>query len=362
MDLGFRPEHVLRAGIVPNMGGYTHAEGLVLFDKLEDRIQALPGVQRVAWATTTPLQAVNIKMGDVYVDGLAASPTEPNRDHISLMIDWISDSYFDVMGTRLISGRAFTAQDDSTAPRVAIVNATAAKTLWPGKEPIGQRFRTSRSGPLVEVVGVAQDGRYLFVNEPLRPFVYYPIKQDNGDERILLVQTTGDPAALAGGVRATLAALAPDLAPIGLLSMNAYLRSSVSFLMLRLAAMQAGAIGLLTLVQASIGLYGVLTYTVAQRAREIGIRIALGADRGRVLRLIVGQGGYLIAAGLGIGLVLAYVASRGLQAFLVGVSAGDLLTFGVALGVLGVVALLATYLPARRAARMDPVKALRADS
>ncbi|MEO8450804.1 MAG: ABC transporter permease, partial [Gemmatimonadota bacterium] len=357
LDLGFKPDRVLKAGLAPNLAGYDEARGQPLLDRVIVGVRALPGVRQVAWATFVPLQGSNVKGVDAYLDRPVTD--KPDGDHTTLLANWISGEYFDVMGIRLNAGRTFTVRDDSLAPRVAIVNAAAAKLFWPDQEPVGQRFRTARDSPLVEVVGVAPDGRYLFVGEAPRPFVYLPVTQQKETGRILVVATTGEPSGLIGAVRAVVASVDPNLVPIRLETMATHVGTNSLVLLLRLAAMLTAAIGILALIQASLGLYGVIAYSVAQQAREIGIRVALGAEPRGVLRLIIGEGGRLIAIGLVLGVLAALAAGRLLQGLLVGVGTTDLVTFGTAAGVLGGVGLLATYVPARRAARLDPVKALR---
>ncbi|MEO8453015.1 MAG: ABC transporter permease [Gemmatimonadota bacterium] len=358
VDLGFKPDGVLKASIVPSLAGYDDHRALALYDRLAERVTAIPGVTKAAWATIVPLQAFGNEAVDVYADSPELQSTR--QDHVLILSNWVSADYFDVLGIPLRSGRPFSAADDSVAPRVAIVNATAAKQLWLGKDPVGRVFRTSRDGPPVQVVGVAADGRYIFVNEQSRPFVYLPTTQDAPANRILLIKTRGrDPDGLIPDLRATINSVDPEITPQAVMTMDRHVGESVTFLFIRFAALLAGAIGALTLIQATLGLYGVLAYSVAQRSREIGIRMALGAEPGWVLGLVVGQGGRLVGLGLVVGLGVAIGASRVLQRFLVGIGTLDLTTFGAAIALLAGVGFGAVYMPARRAARLDPIKALR---
>jgi predicted permease len=360
VELGFRPERLVTVGIVPHLAGYGDHQGRLVMDRIFTRIRALPAVARAAWSSVLPLQSMGLNIVDVFVDG--PIDARNRRDRLSLLSNEISSDYFDVTGIRLLQGRAFTDRDDSLARKVAIVNDAAARVFWPGRSPIGQVLRTTRDGPPIEIVGVAATGKYLYVNEAPRPVLYLPVAQGLPGGRKLLVQSAGPPPALlVPQIRAAIEAEAPDIVPMELMTVEQYLSGSATIVSLRLAAFIAGAIGLLTLVQAVLGLYGVIAYSVAQRGREMGIRLALGAAPASIVRLVVFEGGRLVVIGLTLGALAAIAVGQAIRGLLVGVGAVDLAAFVTALAVLLAAGFGATYLPARRAARVDAIRALRAD-
>jgi predicted permease len=270
----------------------------------------------------------------------------------------ISPGYFAAMGTRLLQGREFTQQDDENAPRVAIVNQTFAQRFWPGADPIGKRFSLyGADEPQMQVVGIAQDGKYAGLNEEPRPFVYRPLWQGRIGSTTLVVRARTEPAKLLAAVRNELQRMD---ATLPLASARTRIEQlSFPLLPARVAAALLGSFGLLALALAAIGLYGVMSFSVARRTHEIGVRMALGAEARDVLALIIGQGMKLTVLGMGIGLVVSLAVTRLMKSLLYGVSATDPLTFaGIAL-LLALVALLACWIPARRATKVDPMIALR---
>jgi putative ABC transport system permease protein len=272
----------------------------------------------------------------------------------------VTPGYFAAMQTRLVQGREFTEQDNEQAPRVAIVNETLARRFWPNESPLHKRFRFgSPDAPLLEIVGVAQDGKYAGLNEDPKSFVYRPLWQSALNSSSLIVRAETEPQALLTVVRRTLQQLDAHLPIAKAKTMNEQL--GFALLPARLAASVLGSFGLLALALAAIGLYGVMAYSVAQRTRELGIRLALGAQVRDVYKLVVGQGMKLVFIGVALGLVISLGATRLMKNLLFGVSATDPLTF-TAIGVaLLAVALLACYLPARRATKVDPIIALRTE-
>jgi predicted permease len=272
----------------------------------------------------------------------------------------------EAMRMSVARGRGITAADDATAPLAALVNETMARTLWPGVDPIGRRFRmASSTAPWATVVGVVRDVRSTGIGEPPGPEFYVPHAQflrfGGWLPRYLtlVVRTAGDPAALAASVRRALQAADPELAVAEVRTMRQVVDRSVArprFTMLLLSGF-----GGMALLLAAVGVYAVISYSVAQRTRELGIRVALGAQRRDVLGLVVRQGIGLAAAGVAVGLVGALATSRLLRSLLFGVSPVDPLTFAVIPLLLLAVALLASVLPARRATRVSPIAALRAE-
>jgi predicted permease len=239
-----------------------------------------------------------------------------------------------------------------------VLNETLAARLWPGQDALGKRVSVNGpEGTFLQVVGVVRDGKYGSLGEAPRPYIYQPLLQSYDPKMTLVVRTTGEPQSVAAAVREQIRALDANLPVAGVSTLRDQV--ALSLFPARVAAWTLGSFGLLALLLAAIGIYGIVSYSVAQRTREIGVRMALGARQGDVLRLVLGQGLIVIAAGVAIGLLIAFGSTRVLAGFLYGVGATDAATFvGVPL-VLGLVALVASYLPARRATKVDPLVALR---
>jgi predicted permease len=274
----------------------------------------------------------------------------------------VTADYFRTADWPILRGRGFTRQDDASHPRVAVINQTLAGQFWPGADPTGRRFRLRHSGQLVEVVGVVPDGKYLMLGEAPRPYFFVPMDQSYRSPMSLLVRTAVDPASLVSAVRGEVKALDPDLPVFNVRSFEEHVRTSALALMpIRMGASMAAVQGVIGLFLALMGLYAVVSYSVSQRTQEIGIRMALGAQRWTVLRLVVKEGMRLTVAGLGIGLVIAAGISFVFAGVLYGVRPLDPQVFGFVTVLLAGVSALACYLPARRAARVDPMLALRSE-
>jgi predicted permease len=238
------------------------------------------------------------------------------------------------------------------------LNETLAKTLWPGEDALGKRVSVSGpDGPFLEVIGVARDGKYRSLGESPHPYIYQPLLQSYDPKMTLVVRTKGEPQSVATAVREQLRALDSNLPVADVKTLRDQL--NLSLFPSRVAAWTLGGFGVLALLLAAIGIYGVVSYSVAQRAREIGVRMALGAKEKDVLRLVLGEGLFVIAVGLALGLLLAFAATRVIVGFLYGVGAADPLTFAGVPLLLGFIALVASYIPARRATKVDPLVALR---
>jgi hypothetical protein len=276
------------------------------------------------------------------------------------MLNAVSPGYLATMRVPLVGGRAIDARDLAGSGRVAVVSETAARTYWPGASPVGQRLRLDgKDGPVHEVVGVARDARFGDLTGAPTPMVYVPLAQRHASPVVLQVRSTGPAGAAAPAVRAALRELAPDL-PFGeVRALTAYRDEAMlpSTLMARLL----GIFGTAALVVAAVGLGGVVAFTVAERTREIGVRLALGADAGAVVRLVVGQGMRLAGVGIALGLPVAAGGAWLLARQLQGVQGADGLTIGIPVGVLALVAAAASWGPARRASRLAPAVVLRAE-
>jgi len=354
IDIGFDPNGVLVAGLRIGMNGYTQQSALVFYRQLRERLAQMPGVESVGLSTWFPLGFEGGPGLGVDVDGYARGPNEDTSVSYSI----VSPKYFETLRIPLLDGRDFRDQDDGKSLGVAIVNETMAKRFWPGQSPLGRKFRVWGGRKELTVVGIVKAGKYRSLNEPARPFFYLPYQQGVWDLNLgIALRTNGSPLALLGALRREIRAVDPGVEIWASLSMSDYIQAA--FLALRIAATFLVALGLVALVLAAMGIYGVMAYVVSQRVQEIGIRMALGAQTGDVLRLVVRQGMNLAVIGVVLGLAGALGVTHLLANFLYGVSPFDLGTFaGVSL-LLGLVTLVACLVPARRATRVDPMVALR---
>jgi putative ABC transport system permease protein len=275
------------------------------------------------------------------------------------MVSRAGPGYFRAMGTRLVRGRDFDERDDERAPPVAIVNETFARRYWPGEEPLGRRFRQGGPAePMMEVVGVVEDGKYAGLNEAPQAYAVRPLAQAYTGTNTVVIRTDRDPRELLAAVRNEVRQLDPHL-PVSGKPLEE--RLAMPLLPVRVAASLLGSFGLLALALAAIGIYGVMSYAVSRRTREIGIRMALGAQASAVMRLTVRQGMTPVLVGVALGLAAALGLTRLAGSLLFSVSAADPLTYAGVTALLTAVALLACYVPARRAAKVDPLVALRND-
>ena len=354
VPIGFEIAHVATAPIDVSTSGYADSRAILFYDALKQRLLATPGVTGVSYARWTPL--TNSSSGTrIGIDGYVPQAGESRGGDVDVNFGVVAADYFAVLRMPLARGREFRSTDDATSLRVAIVNEAFAAKYWPGADPIGRVIRYDSA--MVTVVGVARNAKYSSLNEPLRPFMYLPIAQRWQAGTNLLVRTSGEALAAGPVIRDAIRSIDPLLPVPDVSTMDA--ATSVVLLPQRVAATVTGVMGLLGLILAAVGLYGVVAYTASQRTRELGLRMALGADRGNVLRLIVRDGMRLVVVGIGIGMLLAVAATRVMASFLFGVSPLDPLVFAVLPLALGAVTLVATYLPARRAAATDPAVALR---
>ena len=359
-DPGFQTEGLLSFRLDPGLLGYDASKGKQFYAELLRRVESLPGVQSASLAGTLPLGDDWLSTSPIIKEGEAPPPPDQEME---ILFSAVGANYFETAGTPLALGRDFTNHDREGAPAVAIINQEAARRLFGGAQnALGKRFRASRDGALMEVVGVARDGRYRNLVEAPRPYLFMPVLQSEYQSQLLLLAR----AASAGQLNSIVAdahRAARQLDPrVPIFNLNVgdeHLRFTLWGP--RLAAGIATAFALLALILASLGLYGVMAYTVSHRTKEIGIRMALGAHRTDVLRLVVGQGSALICVGVALGLGAALAMTRLLRSILFGVSSSDPFTFVVVALLLAGVALLACWIPARRATKVDPMVALRHD-
>jgi predicted permease len=356
INLGYDPQNVVELSFDLRLQGYDSSQGREFQKRLLQRVLALPGVESAAMANIIPVD-LHISSEAVSIEG-----KEPSRlaNAPRALTSSVTPGYFRAMNTRLLRGRDFTEYDDDKAARVAIVNESFARRFWPGEDPIGKRFALGGAeSPKMEVVAVAQDGKYTGLNETQWPFVYRPQWQNRVGATTMVVRAEADPQKVIVLIRRELQQLDPNL-PVAS-ARPLVERLSLALLPARIVASALGGFGLMALLLAAIGIYGVISYTVSKRAREIGVRMALGAQRGDVLKLIMTQGMTLTLIGVAIGLLAATGLTRLMKSVLFGVSATDPLTYVSVAALLMLVALLACYIPARRATKVDPMIALRCE-
>jgi predicted permease len=355
IDLGLRTAHVLQFSVAPQLNGYDQARSFTFFRQLEDGISALPGVLSLSGAQE-PLIADSDRGSNVTVEG--EPPSLAGTRHV--MRNAVAPGHFSNMGIPLLGGREFTRADLAGSPKVAILNETMAKTFFPTGDALGRRMKFGGgSDPLdMEIIAVVKDSHHSGVKEEPTPFVYIPYTQEkNLGALTYYVRTSQDPAALATAVRSVVSQLDSTLPIDSVRSFEDQINRQLASDWLTAAL--AEIFGALAALLAAIGIYGLLAYAVTQRTREIGVRMALGADTGRVGRMILNDVSRLVGIGILLGLPLAYGLSRLVNSMLYGVKAFEFPIVGSALLVMVLVALAAAYVPARRATRVDPLIALR---
>jgi putative ABC transport system permease protein len=356
MDLGFDPSNVLTLRIDPHQAGYEGPRATAFFEEVERRLRALPAVESVGMAFSVP-------MGYIF-DGCAAARedevTSSDEPRSNVGCNPVTPAYFDLMRIPILKGRGFTLKDDASSARVVVINETLARRLWPGRDPIGRRLVIPRfEGRLWEVVGVARDSKYLAVFEQPLPHIYFAMPQTPSFMRVLYVRSAAPPELLGSLVQREIQALDPDVPIADVKPLTEVIQGGMGFLLFKLGTVQAGAMGVLGLLLAVVGVYGVVSYGASQRTREMGIRLALGADPAVVRSLVLRQGAGLVVVGILCGLLVAAGVTRALSRFFFLVGSTDLATFAGVTALLSAIALAACYLPARRAMRVDPMIALR---
>jgi len=355
IDPGFDSRGVVVARFSPQLQGYDATETRALLDRLEGEIEVLPGVRSASWTDLLPLSMA-----------VRTQRAAPEADWATDESEWssidtatVGPDYFEVLGIELLRGRGFTERDRATSVPVTVVNDELARRFWPGETALGKRIRAGGDDREYEVVGVVRGGKYRTLGEDPRPFFYRAAGQDLIGAPTLVARVDGDPAAAIEAIRGTVRRVDPALVMTGLETMGQAV--SGSLLLVRTGAVLFGLFGALGLVLAAVGVYGLIAFTVSQRTHEIGIRMAIGASRRDVTRLVVREGAILAVLGLAFGLVGAAAFTRVLAAVLYGVSPTDPLTFGAVALLLALVAGGASLAPARRAAAIDPQTALRTE-
>jgi macrolide transport system ATP-binding/permease protein len=354
VDLGFQADNVLLTSFDLHLGGYNAAKGRSFYEHLLERGKSLPGVQNAALARVVPLGLDDQPRRAVLIENRLYTPGEDTE----LYFNVVGPGYFPTLGIPVLQGRDFTDQDREGAPGVVIVNETMARHFWPGENPIGKRLRLGGGGAsYLNVVGVVKDSKYLTLGELPQSYYFLPFLQHYEPRMTLHLRAAGDPKNLIGAIRHEAQLLNASLPVFDIKTLSQHL--SVSLFVARVAASLTGFFGLLAVTLASIGLYGVISYFVTQRTKDIGILAALGARPNDILKLVIGQGMTLVLIGLGLGLAISFAVTRLLKSFLYGVTSTDFVTFSLASILLVGIAFLACYLPAGRAMKIDPSITLR---
>ena len=356
VDLGFTAANIVTARLDPHQIGYDLPRTVAFYDELERRLKGLPGVDSVSMSFSVPTGYI--------VDGAPAakegSVLDNEEPRANVTCNTVTPSFFETLKMPIVRGRSFTDQDTAGTKRVVIVNETLARQMWPGEEPIGKRLIVPRfDGRLWEVVGVARDSKYIAVFEGQLPHMYFAMDQSPFYMRVVYVRSTAPPESLKMLVEREIHALDADMPIADARPLREIVEGGVGFLLFHIGSVQAGAMGVLGLVLAVVGVYGVVSYGASLRMREMGIRVALGASPANVRGLVIRQGSVLVIAGIACGLAVAAGVTRALSTFFVLVGSLDVLTFVVVTLLLSAIALVACYLPARRAMRVDPMVALR---
>ena len=351
IDPGFDPDNVLIASVdlVPN--GYTPETGRQFHRRLMEAVSAVPGVESYALARQVPLGIFGTSSAGVTIDGYTPKADE----EVNIVYNIVGPRYFETMRIPMVEGREFSNQDTRESSRTLIINQTMAERYWQGREALGGRVRIGKED--YSVVGIAKDSKYGQLNEVPTPYMYMALDQNFASAAVLHVRSAAQPATVLSAVREIVRTLDPNLPLFDARTMHEHLRTAV--FAQRMAANLLGVMGILAVVLAAVGLYGVIAYAVSQRTQEMGIRLALGAAPGDVLKMVVRQGLVLTTVGLGVGLVLAFAATGFMRSLLPGITPRDPLTFIAVPAALLVVALIASLIPARRAGSIDPVVALR---
>lgn len=355
-DLGFDPRPVLNLTIDPNEIGYKKAQVEPLYREILERTRALPGVQSASLASAVPLSD-SVFGTDLVIPGLDVPKGQPAPHAES---NSVSTGYFQTMGMRLLRGRDLTDADNEKSNRVAVINQAMADLYWPGQDPVGRFVATSEDAAHpITIVGVVNNSRMSQLYGPYDRIFYLPIAQSYAAVQTLQVKTLQPPQTMIREIQQTVQSIAPAMPLYDVRTMQQSLHGMSGLFFFELGAGLAAALGSLGLILALVGVYGVMSYSVSQRTQEIGLRMALGAQRADILRMVGRRGLLIVGGGILIGLLAAFAVGRLVSDFLVGVTPGDPITYVCLSASLAMVALLAGYIPARRAANVEPIVALR---
>jgi len=355
---GYRTDHLLMMSFDPSLVHYSEDETRRFFLQLAERARSLPGVKSVALASSVPMATDGINVANIIPEGYQLPVGQENLTLFSARVD---EHYFTTIGIPIVLGRGFREADSTDAPRVAVVNEQFAQHYWPSQDPIGKRFqlRERAVSSWIAIVGVAKTTKYLWLAEPPTEFVYLPYRQNPQSEMVLLTESAGDPSSLVAPLRDVVQALDRTQPIYNVRTMDEFYQMR-TITIFKVIIGTIGAMGMMGLGLAIVGLYGLVAYATSRRTKEIGIRMAIGAGRTAVLRMVLRQGLVLAVAGLAVGLLAGVGAERALQAaFPSGDNSFHPMAHLLVAPIVLAATFIAAYLPARRAARLDPMKALR---
>jgi predicted permease len=352
IDPGYQTKHLALFMLYPGQAGYDQARTEQFYKQAPDRIAGVPGVSSVSWASNLPLWGR--KETGIVIEG---QEQRKKSEAISAVVNTVDLNYFSTLGILFVEGRDFTQDDRDISTAIAIINDTMAAKYWPNQNPLGKRLQLPRGKKFLEVVGVVKTTNYQTLGEPPQPCIYIPLRQNFSDGMILYVRTERDPSTTLAAIQGEIRNLDPGLPLEDIRTGTKLIDQALWWSKIGVGLL--GVFGVLALGLASVGLYGIMAYSVNQRRREIGVRMALGASQESVSLLVLRQGMAVVMSGVAVGVGLAFLLGRALSRFLYGVSGSDFLSIGSATLVLLVVALVACYLPARSASRVDPLVALR---
>jgi predicted permease len=356
VDVGFNPENLLLFRVNPSLNRYDEPRMRALYVDMIERLQSVPGVRGVAMSQPALLSGNSSSTG-MFVQGRPVPQVRPQDDSFTIKRVVISPGFFDVMGIPVVRGRALSDRDAETGPKVAVINEAAVRKFFPNENPMGRHFGTSpETTGQIEIVGVLRDAKYDSVRDPAPATMYLPFRQARLSNAVFEIRTTSAPAGAMGGVRDMVRQIDPNLP---LMDVSTQIEEvEKRFQMEKLFAQVYALFGGLALLLAAIGLFGLMSYNVSRRTNEIGIRMALGAQRIDVLAMVMRESMLLVGIGIAAGLATAIAASRFVAAFLFGLEPRDPGTIVAATTVMIGVAALAGFLPARRASKVDPMVAL----
>ena len=357
VHLGFQPGNLLLASYDLGLQRYSAERGRQFHAQLLERVRALPSVRDASLSDSVPFDVGGSLWGGVTAEGRPADDDAIFQAVVTVVAE---HAFLKTAGFQVIEGRDFSSRDDGAAPRVAIISQVLARHLWPGESPLGKRL--SAQGDPLEVVGVVDAGRFWSITDRSRPLFVRPLAQNYRGRVTLAVRTMGDPVQLTSAVQQIVRGLDPDLPLHDVRTMDQQIaRSPMALMPLRMGSLFAGAQGVIALLLAALGIFGLVSFAVTRRTREIGIRMAMGASRVDVIRLVTLQSLRLTSIGLACGLLLALGLTRVLARLLYGVSPTDVTVFGGVVAVIVAMTVLACWLPARRATKVDPMVALRCE-
>jgi putative ABC transport system permease protein len=355
-NVGFNTENLLTMTVILPATKYTEPSQSINFnDQLRERVQGLAGVSGAGTVNILPLNGGNTTRFNIEGD-----PVPPPGQEVEANIRTVSDNYFQTLGIPLLAGRNFDASDKPNGQSVVIIGKSVADRLFAGRDPIGRKIKYSAiEAPGDLIVGVVGDVKITGLDQAIKPVLYYPFRQNASIFSNLVIRTNSDTTALANTVRNEIRSLEPEAAILNISTMNEVIAQTPASFMRRFPALVISIFAGVALLLASIGIYGVVSYSVSQQTHFIGVRMALGASPVDILKMVMKQGLWLALLGVGIGVAVSMGVMRLLNDLLFGVTTTDATTFAVVTGTLFVVALLACYLPARRATKVDPLVALR---